>query len=74
LRLYRGDPSAHESDLNLGMIHFAEQDFHRLSEVFAHFNQRWGTKMMFCIYPAQESNRDMIMNVRDSPKAPSDLH
>ena len=73
LRLYSGDPTPYEFDLNLGMIHFTEQDFRGLSSVFERFNERWKTKMTFCVYPAKESNRDMIINIRGSPKAPSDI-
>ena len=73
LKLYSGEPTPYEFDLNLGMVHFTEQDFKGLSAKFAEFNSKWGTRMTFCVYPAKESNRDMIMNIRGSPKAPSDL-
>ena len=71
-RLYRGDPTEYEFDLNLGVIHFTEQDFQGLSRIFAELNQRWGTEMTFCVYPAKERNREMVLNVRGSPMAPSE--
>lgn len=73
IRFYRGKPTIYEFDLNLGLMHFTEQDFKGLSEIFAKVNKKWGTQMTFCIYPAKEKNRDMIINVRGSPKAPSEL-
>jgi hypothetical protein len=70
---HRGRPTKYEFDLNLGVIHFTEQDFQGLSEVFARVNVEWGTKMTFCIYPSKEKPRDMILNVRGSPMAPSEI-
>ncbi|MCI4344023.1 MAG: hypothetical protein L3J87_00130 [Thermoplasmata archaeon] len=72
-RLYRGEPTKYEFDLNLGVIHFTEEDFRRLSVFFEETNRSWGTEMTFCVYPAKESNREMILNVRGSRLAPSEL-
>lgn len=69
IKLYQGDPDEFEFDLNLGMVHFTEQDFQGISAFVAQLNATYGTKMTFCIYPALESNRDMIINVR-LPGAP----
>lgn len=71
--LHRGDPTKYEFDLNLGVVHFTEQDFKGLSEIFARMNKKWGTKMTFCIYPSKEKPRDMILNVRGSPRAPAEI-
>jgi hypothetical protein len=71
--LYRGSPTKYEFDLNLGLIHFTEQDFRGLSELFGSINQKWGTKMTYCVYPSKEKARDMILNVRGSPRAPSEI-
>jgi hypothetical protein len=73
LRFHRGPPTKYEFDLNLGIVHFTEQDFRRLSEIFARFNAKWGTEMTFCIYPSKEKARDMILNVRGSPMAPAEI-
>lgn len=54
-------------------MHFTERDFSGLSSIFSRLNEKWGTEMTFCIYPSKKSNRDMIINVRGSPKAPSDI-
>ncbi len=70
--LHRGSPTPYEFDLNLGVIHFTEQDFKGLSELFARVNAKWGTRMTFCVYPSKEKARDMILNVRGSPRAPSE--
>ena len=72
-RLHRGDPTKYEFDLNLGVIHFTEQDFRGLSQAFAQLNAAWGTEMTFCVYPSKERNREMILNVRGSPMAPSEI-
>ena len=72
-RLHRGEPTHYEFDLNLGVMHFTEQDFRGLSDLFRDLNARWGTAMTFCVYPSRESNREMILNVRGSPKAPSEI-
>ncbi len=73
LRFHRGQPTKYEFDLNLGLVHFTEQDFEGLSKIFRKTNSKWGTKMTFCIYPSQEKARDMILNVRGSPMAPSEI-
>ena len=72
-KLHRGAPTKYEFDLNLGVIHFTEMDFQGLSAIFAQLNERWGTEMTFCLYPSKERNREMILNVRGSPMAPSEL-
>lgn len=72
IALHRGQPTPYEFDLNLGVIHFTEQDFKGLSEIFARINEKWGTRMTFCVYPSKEKARDMILNVRGSPRAPSE--
>lgn len=73
LKFHRGGPTKYEFDLNLGVVHFTEQDFRGLSEMFQRWNKRWGTKMTFCVYPSKERPRDMILNVRGSPRAPSEI-
>ncbi len=72
-RLYRGAPTKYEFDLDLGLIHFTEQDFEGLSALFREFNQKWGTQMTFCVYPSREADRHMVLNVRGSPLAPSEI-
>ena len=72
-RIHRGEPTAYEFDLNLGVIHFTELDFKGLSAIVRGLNEKWGTEMTFCVYPSKESNREMILNVRGSPLAPSEL-
>ncbi len=71
LKFYRGKKSKLEFDLNLGVIHFTEEDFMGLSEIFKRINKKWGTDITYCIYPAKDT-RSIIMNVR-SPKAPSEI-
>lgn len=73
IRLHRGDPTKYEFDVNLGLVHFTEQDFQGLSEMFAALNKKWGARMTFCVYPSKEKARDMILNVRGSPKARSEI-
>lgn len=73
VKLHRGEPTEYEFDLNLGVIHFTEMDFQGLSEIFARLNKSWGTEMTFCLYPSKERNREMILNVRGSPMAPSEI-
>ncbi|TLZ89079.1 MAG: hypothetical protein E6K04_08575 [Methanobacteriota archaeon] len=73
IRFHRGEPTKYEFDLNLGLVHFTEQDFEGLSEIFRRTNARWGTHMTFCIYPSKEKARDMILNVRGSPMAPAEI-
>lgn len=73
LRFHRGQPTKYEFDLNLGVVHFTEQDFAGLSEVVRRINAKWGMQMTFCVYPSKEKARDMILNVRGSPMAPSEI-
>ncbi len=73
LRLHRGPPTKYEFDLNLGTIHFTEQDFRGLSAIFEGLNRKWGTAMTYCIYPSKELPRESILNVRGSPLAPSEI-
>ena len=72
IKFYRGKPTKYEFDLNLGMMHFTEQDFKGLSELFNSINNKYKTKMTYCVYPAKEG-REIIINIRGSPKAPADL-
>ncbi len=72
-KLHRGEPTAFEFDLNLGVIHFTEEDFRGLSEIFACLNRKWSTEMTFCLYPSKDRSREMILNVRGSPQAPSEI-
>ncbi|HYS72993.1 MAG TPA: hypothetical protein VEO96_03305 [Thermoplasmata archaeon] len=39
VRFHRGEPTRYEFDLNLGVVHFTEQDFQGLSGVFQRINQ-----------------------------------
>ncbi len=73
LKFYRGKPTHYEFDLDLGVMHFTELDFSGLSFMFSKINQKWKTQMTFCVYPKKEY-RGIIMNIRGSPKAPSDLN
>jgi len=73
LQFHRGEPTHYEFDLNLGVVHITEQDCNGLSEIFASVNKAWQTQMTFCIYPSKEKTRDMILNVRGSPKAPAEI-
>ncbi len=72
-KLHRGDPTKYEFDLDLGVIHFTELDFQGLGAIFSRLNKEWGTEMTFCVYPSKERNREMILNVRGSPLAPSEI-
>ena len=72
LKFYRGKPTKYEFDIDLGVFHFTEKDFKGLSDIFSKVNKKWGTEMTFCVYPKKES-RGMVINIRGSPKAPSDL-
>ena len=67
IKLHRGEPTVYEFDLNLGVIHFTEQDCKGLSEIFDRMNKKWGTKMTYCIYPSKEKNREMIPRLPQSP-------
>ncbi len=73
IRFHRGEPTKYEFDLNLGVIHVTEQDCQRLSELFRDMNARWGTRMTYCVYPSKQTAREMILNVRGSPRAPSEI-
>ncbi len=73
LKLHRGNPTKYEFDVNLGILHFTEDDFRTLSASFARMNKTWGSQMTFCIYPSKDGGREMILNVRGSPKAPSEI-
>ncbi len=73
LRFHRGAPTVYEFDLNLGVVHFTEQDFEGLREIVWKTNAKWGTRMTFCVYPSKEKARDMILNLRGSPRAPSEI-
>ncbi len=73
LKFYKGKPTKYEFDLNFGMMHVTEQDCKGLSEIFSEVNKKWNTQMTYCIYPGKEGKREMIMNVRGSPKAPANL-
>lgn len=72
IRFFRGKPTKYEFDLDMGVFHFTEQDFHGLSKIFKEINHKWKTQMMFCVYPAK-GKRAIIINVRGSPKAPSEI-
>jgi len=73
VRFHRGEPTKYEFDVNLGVVHVTEQDCQRLSELFLATNERWGTRMTFCFYPSKEKAREIILNVRGSPRAPSEI-
>lgn len=73
LIFHRGPPTQYEFDLNLGVVHITEQDCRGLSEIFEAINKSWRTQMTFCIYPSKEKARDMVLNVRGSPKAPAEI-
>ena len=64
IRFYPGNPTPYEFDLNLGVVHVTEQDAKGLSEIFRSVNERWKTRMTYCIYPSRETAREMILNVR----------
>lgn len=72
VRFHRGGPTPYEFDLNLGVVHVTEQDAQGLSEIFRRANERWKTRMTYCIYPSKETNRELVLNVRGSPRAPSE--
>ncbi len=73
VRFHRGGPTPYEFDLNLGVVHVTEQDAKELSEIFRQVNEKWKTRMTFCIYPSKEQAREIILNVRGSPRAPSEI-
>ena len=74
LSFYRGKPTKYEFDLDLRIIHFTEQDFKGLSRIFEQINKKWKTKMTYCIYPSKDNDRHIIINIRGSPKAPSEIN
>lgn len=73
IRYHRGEPTKYEFDLNLGVVHVTEQDAHGLSEIFHRYNEDWGTRMTYCLYPSKETAREIILNVRGSPRAPAEV-
>ncbi len=44
LRFHRGQPTKYEFDLNLGVVHFTEQDFAGLSSFIRRINGKWGPR------------------------------
>lgn len=72
-KFHRGGPTKYEFDLNLGVVHFTEEDFRGLSAILERINSKHGTRMTFCIYPSKEKPRDMILNLRGSPRAPAEI-
>src|SRR3989442_12873403 len=73
LSFHRGEPTKYEFDLNLGVVHMTEQDCKGLSVIFAAINKSWRTRLTFCIYPSKDRARDMILNVRGCPNAPTQI-
>jgi len=72
-KFHRGRPTKYEFDLALGTMHFTELDFQGLHAIFERINKKWGTQMTFCIYPSKKKSRVMVINIRGSPKAPSEI-
>jgi hypothetical protein len=72
VRFHRGEPTPCEFDLNLGIVYVTEQDANGLSALFRGVNERWNTQMTYCVYPSKEKAREIILNVRGSPRAPSE--
>ena len=72
LKFHRGNPNKFEFDLNVGQIHFTEQDFLGISAFMKKINEKWGTPITFCVYTPKDGSRNMIINVR-SPKAPVEM-
>lgn len=72
LNFYKGQVEEFEFDLNLGVIHFTEMDCKATSSFIDGINKKYGVEMTYCIYPAKEANRNMILNVR-LPGAPFGL-
>jgi hypothetical protein len=72
-KFHRGKPTKYEFDLALGVIHFTEQDFKGLSAIFEKINNKWGTRMTFCLYPSKKLYRNIVINIRGSPKAPAEI-
>ncbi len=73
VRFHRGEPTPYEFDLNLGVVHVTEQDAQGLSEIFRGVNARWATRMTYCLYPSKDRPREIILNVRGSPRAPAEI-
>ena len=73
LKFHRGRPTKYEFDLELGTVHFTERDFKGISAIFEVLNRKWGTDMTFCIYPSKKKPRDIVINIRGSPKAPLEM-
>src|SRR5436853_6691008 len=73
IRFHRGEATKYEFDLNLGVVHFTEQDCKGLSEIFERTNAKWGTETPYCIYASKERTCDMIHDVRGSSRAPGDI-
>lgn len=72
LNFYRGQVDEFEFDLNLGVIHFTELDCKGISALIDGINKKYNVEITYCIYPAKEANRNMILNVR-LPGAPFEL-
>jgi hypothetical protein len=72
LHFYKGDPTEFEFDLNLGVIHITEMDVKGISAFIEAINKKYTVEITYCIYPAKEANRNMIINVR-LPGAPFEL-
>lgn len=72
LNFYKGQPDEFEFDLNLGVIHFTELDCKGISAFIENINKKYNVEITYCIYPAKEANRNMIINVR-LPGAPFTL-
>ncbi len=70
IKFYRGEPDKYEFDLNIGRVHFTELDFQGISKFIKETNDKWKTKITYCIYISKEN--ELIINVR-SPKAPNDM-
>jgi hypothetical protein len=72
VHFYKGEPTEFEFDLNLGVIHFTEMDCKGISAFIENINKKYNVEITYCIYPAKEANRNIIINVR-LPGAPFDL-
>ena len=66
------EPSETEFDINLGPMHFTEQDFLGLSKIFKKINKKWKTELTYCVFTSDKTGREILLNVR-SPKAPKGL-
>ncbi len=54
------------------MGHVTEQDVRGSSDLFHGLNDTWGTRMTFCFDRCKETAREIILNVRDFPRAPGE--